>query len=302
MNMKPCKDPSICGVQNHRPGTGCRAEGLKKGTRGRAAAVLSSRPPSSSKADPSGVTESEYGSLAVKEPNGNWGSTTYSMDSDAYAALPKIDPDNKAVAESIRHFSEFRVTDAPKWRGVHAAWTGEDGDVYTVLKGDRVIAFRDANGDFVMHNTAAGISYGQDHALVHAASRMDLDGNITPDGTPREFPVNEVAKESDFNKNLKRHLGGEAQDDMPSITDLGVAFREGKVTQEGLTAAARQVLTAPKGKSVQIHSANAAEVGVTSIKREPDGRYTLTLHRMGREIHLDTNDDLMYLVRRAATH
>ena len=31
-NLKPCKDPRICGVRNHRPGTACRAEGMYPGT------------------------------------------------------------------------------------------------------------------------------------------------------------------------------------------------------------------------------------------------------------------------------
>lgn len=49
MNMKPCADPRICGVKNHRPGTVCQAElSQKRGGDGIANASFHAPPPSAS--------------------------------------------------------------------------------------------------------------------------------------------------------------------------------------------------------------------------------------------------------------
>lgn len=48
-NLRPCKDPRICGVQNHRPGTTCQAE--RASSLGGLASNLTSAPPSSRVSD-----------------------------------------------------------------------------------------------------------------------------------------------------------------------------------------------------------------------------------------------------------
>ena len=222
--MTPCKDPRICGVQNHRPGTVCRADISSMRKRGAGAPTISNAPPSASgtrdrsRPDGRGNTLSDYGTMEKFTPGAGGHPPSYKVDDDAFSDLPRGLGAASSSAHSIRGGEDFRTGREDGFassRGLHAIHTGDKDDAYVVMNGTTPVGFRDSRGNFVVYGENADSpsrNMSREEAIIHAAARLDVDapkmGTLIPEDQEPAFKVRVVGDRSEFHRQLDERLSG----------------------------------------------------------------------------------------------